>query len=327
MISIIIPVYNSEKCLKKCLDSIINQEYSNFEIILVDDGSIDESYRICREYSENFKNIIVKKTSNKGVSSARNTGLELSNGEYIMFIDSDDFLEKHSLEKCMDIIQNKQLDILKFNMAYNYKKIKLKRKYIVENNIVFNSADYKKKLYKYVFYSDDFCNVTDAIFKKSIISNNRFNIDLKMGEDFVFFIDALYNSNKIMFINECFYNYVFYNGEGTTRQKDINKNIQLCKDAIKANIMVEEKLNLNDRYLKSSRNLCILFDFAIGMNSYNQYYNLINKIKSNSMIFDEYIYVRSKKDIVEYFNLNKSTFFKIKIKYILKKFIKKIINT
>ena len=96
-ISIIVPIYNVEKYLSRCVDSILNQTFTDFELILVDDGSTDNSGKICDEYAEKDCRIKVIHKDNWGVSSARNVGLENSVGEYIMFCDSDDFVEKNAV--------------------------------------------------------------------------------------------------------------------------------------------------------------------------------------------------------------------------------------
>lgn len=101
-ISIIVPVYNAESYLKRCLDSIINQTYKNIEIILIDDGSTDKSGMICDEYKSHDDRIIVIHKANSGVSSARNSGLDIAGGEYIAFIDSDDYVPKNYLEMLLN---------------------------------------------------------------------------------------------------------------------------------------------------------------------------------------------------------------------------------
>lgn len=95
--SIIIPVYNSEKCLKRCIDSILNQTFVNFELILIDDGSSDDSLNICKKYQSFDSRINVIHKDNGGVSSARNVGLDHSRGKYIVFVDSDDFVDQDML--------------------------------------------------------------------------------------------------------------------------------------------------------------------------------------------------------------------------------------
>ena len=105
-VSIIIPVYNVEKYLSKCLDSIINQSFKNFELLLIDDGSSDNSGKICDEYAMNDKRIKVIHKKNEGVSRARNIGIDLSKGRYIMFCDSDDFVKRDWCKKLYDLQKN-----------------------------------------------------------------------------------------------------------------------------------------------------------------------------------------------------------------------------
>lgn len=105
LISVIIPIYNVEKYVKRCLDSVLNQTYCHLEVILVDDGSTDSSGKICDEYKKMDTRIRVIHKSNEGVSSARNLGIEVANGEYIAFIDSDDAMEKDCIEYLYRLIQ------------------------------------------------------------------------------------------------------------------------------------------------------------------------------------------------------------------------------
>lgn len=98
-ISIIIPVYNVEKYLRQCLDSVVNQNFDKFEIIIVNDGSTDGSEKICKEYMQKYDNITYIKTENHGLSAARNTGLKKTKYEYVWFVDSDDYIDKNSLNK------------------------------------------------------------------------------------------------------------------------------------------------------------------------------------------------------------------------------------
>ena len=121
LISIIVPVYKAEKYLSECIDSIISQTYENFELILIDDGSPDNSGKICDEYAEKDKRIKVIHKENAGVSSARNIGLDNASGEYIAFIDSDDFVDKQYLEKLHCNLKHNDADISLCRLSY-YKK-------------------------------------------------------------------------------------------------------------------------------------------------------------------------------------------------------------
>ena len=111
-ISIIMPVYNKEKYLKNTIDSILKQEYKNFELIIVDDGSTDKSKYICDEYASKDSRIKVYHIKNEGVSNARNIGLKYATGDYIQFIDADDTINTNTFSKYIDILNNKLYDVI-----------------------------------------------------------------------------------------------------------------------------------------------------------------------------------------------------------------------
>ena len=111
MISVIIPVYNAEKYLLLCMESILGQSYSDLEVILVNDGSTDKSLEICKQYENNYENVVLINQHNHGVSNARNRGLEVAKGEYISFVDADDWLEERFYEHLLTIMLKYNADI------------------------------------------------------------------------------------------------------------------------------------------------------------------------------------------------------------------------
>lgn len=111
LVSIVVPVYNSEKYLIKCVDSILKQSYKNLEILLIDDGSTDRSYDICCDLAKKDNRIVVKQKSNGGVSSARNLGILTSNGEFILFVDSDDTVNEKYVELLVNPLLNNKYDV------------------------------------------------------------------------------------------------------------------------------------------------------------------------------------------------------------------------
>ena len=113
-VSIILPIYNVEKYLNKCVDSIRNQTYRNLEIILVDDGSKDSSGKICDELSNQDSRLKVVHKKNGGLASARNSGYEVATGEYVMYIDSDDCVKEDTVKKCVDAIERDKSDVVIF---------------------------------------------------------------------------------------------------------------------------------------------------------------------------------------------------------------------
>ena len=138
LISIVIPIYNVEKYIEKCLDSVIKQTYKNIEIILVDDGSPDNCGKICDSYANNDKRIQVIHKENGGLSDARNVGIERANGKYITFVDSDDYIELDYIEYLYTLIKkyNTKISFCKVNVVFNENNTDNK----LENN---NKTDYK----------------------------------------------------------------------------------------------------------------------------------------------------------------------------------------
>ena len=139
LVSIIIPVYNVEKYLKKCLDSVVNQTYNNLEIILVDDGSTDKSPEICDEYAEKDSRIVVVHKRNNNDSSARNVGLDIFKGEFVAFVDSDDYAESDYIEYLYNLLKDNKADIsccnyIEIDEYGNYKKVKNYENQIINGN-------------------------------------------------------------------------------------------------------------------------------------------------------------------------------------------------
>ena len=216
LISVIVPIYNVEKYLTKCLDSIINQTYKNLEIILVDDGSPDNCPKICDEYAKRDKRIKVIHKKNQGVSVARNVGIESSEGKYICFVDSDDFISNDFLTKLINKIKEENSDAVICDY-YTYKNDK-EYKHINKNwkKIVCNDLS---------MYFGNLRNVHRAVwaalYKKNIIKDLRFNPELKIAEDFLFLLQVLKNAEKISYVNECLY-YYFINNDSVMRTKNEN---------------------------------------------------------------------------------------------------------
>lgn len=174
-ISIIIPVYNVALYLRQCIESIISQE-GNIEIILVDDGSTDECHAICDEYANEDGRIRVIHKQNGGVSSARNAGLDIAQGEWIWFIDGDDYIEQNSFEKIVNAINENQVsDLVQMGMKYLYEDK-------LSNNAVNNVFDLNKNSFfnKYISFHNH-----RILFRREIIEehNLRFSKGLKVSED------------------------------------------------------------------------------------------------------------------------------------------------
>ncbi len=193
-ISIIIPVYNVEKYLKKCLDSVIKQSYKNLEIIMVDDGSTDNSLNICLDYQKKDFRIKVIHQENKGLSAARNRGFEESTGEYIWFIDSDDFIEENSIEVIKPYLD--KYDII----VFNYTEVR-KDKVIKMND----TKEYDNVNQKYML---SYVIAWNKIYKRYILDGEKFP-EGYIYEDVYLMPTLGLKTNKIVFIDEFLYNHVY----------------------------------------------------------------------------------------------------------------------
>ena len=193
LISIIIPVYNVEQYLNQCIDSIVNQTYKNLEIILVDDGSTDNSSRICDEYALQDKRIKVIHKENGGVSSARNFGLNIAKGEYIGFVDSDDFIERDMYEILIKTLISTNSQIVSCSINNN--------KYVIKQNETFNKKEIFRKIKKLP------CSVWNKLFSRVVLNEILFREDIFIGEDLLFVFQAFTKANQITFIKDNKYHY------------------------------------------------------------------------------------------------------------------------
>ena len=215
LISIITPVYNSEKFLKKCIDSILNQTYSNFELILVDDGSADKSPQICDEYARKDSRIVVIHQKNQGQAVARNKALDICNGDYISFIDSDDYVHPQMLEVLMNTMQNSNAEIVVcdyvqgYDTNFNWN----------DNDIVddFTLFDGKTFLYNCIIgKTGKHWVLWDKLYKKKCFDDIRLP-EGRIYEDNATVYKLIYMANKVSYSNDVLY-YYFTNPESTVNK-------------------------------------------------------------------------------------------------------------
>lgn len=203
LVSIIIPVYNVGIYLNDALNSLINQTYSNIEFILIDDGSNDESGVICDAFAEKDNRFRVFHKKNGGVSSARNIGVEVANGAYIMFLDADDQFENNAVEKLIDIIQKENTDVVLFEYFVDYadgtSSVTLHKELEGEMSI-------KDAIKHSILPTNRF--LWSKIYKAEIVKNIRFDTSLHLGEDTVFACQAMIQGDKAYFLAEPLYHYV-----------------------------------------------------------------------------------------------------------------------
>ena len=210
LLTVIVPVYKVEKYLHRCVDSIINQTYRNLEIILVDDGSPDNCPAICDEYAKKDNRIKVIHQENKGLSGARNAGLDVATGDYIAFVDSDDWIELDAYERVMNVIIYEKLDVVGFNFWYEYGD-----RSVVGRN---TPCNYINRL----MIDDVGSYVWVYVFSKEVfqILNLRFPVGQKF-EDFVMMSDIFDNIRNYTILDCCFYHYSQINSNSICRTTDL----------------------------------------------------------------------------------------------------------
>ncbi|WP_279155103.1 glycosyltransferase family 2 protein [Thomasclavelia cocleata] len=206
MISIIVPVYNAEKYIERCIESIINQTYRNFELILIDDGSTDDTGQICDSYSFEDCRIQSIHQKNGGAASARNTGIECSKGEYIVFVDSDDYLSIDFLEKMYFQITRSDYDCCICGYYLVVENGNQFSKIDISKSIEMTGLEALKERYLNDNHKVNIVNPWGKIFKKEIFDKIRFSEGLYY-EDLDIMPYIYLNMKKIRFMDDCLYYY------------------------------------------------------------------------------------------------------------------------
>lgn len=209
LISIIIPMYNSEATIQRCINSILAQTYENFEVILIDDGSVDNTYQLCHEkYEVNDSRIVLKKMDkNSGVSAARNLGLKFAKGELIQFVDSDDFIRPNMLEIMVAAMQGYDIIISGYFNKFDNQSIKIN--YSCDKRL--NIEEFKDQFY--LLYKNLLLNVVwNKLYVRKILMDNQitFQEDVFIGEDLIFNLQYYSYCKRIRMIEEPLYYYTNY---------------------------------------------------------------------------------------------------------------------
>lgn len=207
-VSIIVPVYNVERYLDRCMETLVHQNYSNIEILLINDGSTDSSGSICRKWG-GYSNVIVIEQENQGVSAARNKGLEAATGEFIMFVDPDDWCELDMVEKMVCAIGN-------CDFAYCAYSVDTDKSRKIMKNAVSNGVYSIEEIYTPLFFSSQNSSGTNmatvlwrGIFRTKIINdgNIRFDTYVRFAEDWLFYAEYFKNIKSVMLVDLPLYHY------------------------------------------------------------------------------------------------------------------------
>ena len=214
LVSIIVPVYNVEQYLEQCLTSIVEQTYENIEVILVNDGSNDSSHLIIEQFAKKDPRVKFLTQKNSGISTARNSGIQASTGEFILFVDSDDWVDNILIEKLFFYIKNFDLSVCSYNRAYDNK---LNPRILnIEGKV--KSKEFQRRLVgllneelKDPSQQDSLVTVWGKLYKSKVIKENKLAFistqEIGTCEDLIFNFQYLENCNEVFILNESLYFY------------------------------------------------------------------------------------------------------------------------
>lgn len=218
-VSVIIPVYNQEKYLEKCLNSLANQSIDNIELIVINDGSTDGSLNIINKFKKKYSNIILITSSNQGVSSARNKGIKMARGEYIGFVDSDDYIDKDMFLKMYKSAVDNNADIVSCNINFVDEKENIvgRNIYYSKNTLIQNKNLLIESLLKVKLH----CYLWNKIYKRSLFEENKifFSESMKLQEDVEPTFNIFSHANNVYFLSEKLYYYVQRRNSATKQLK------------------------------------------------------------------------------------------------------------
>lgn len=212
MISIVVPIYNSEKWIGRCVESLINQSYNDIEILLINDGSKDRSLEICYEYEKKDDRITVIDKENEGVSATRNLGIQKARGEFIQFVDSDDYIDKQMCEKLLNAIDNADMVLCGLKVWKNGKLLR-------EPHLDDNTYNLRENIDNYFKLRKINLGPCNKLYRKNKIMTG-FREDLSLGEDTLFVLDYMKNVDRVTVISDCLYNVVLDNDNSLNRQSN-----------------------------------------------------------------------------------------------------------
>ena len=315
-VSVIVPIYNVEKYLEKCLDSLVNQTLKDIEIILVNDGSTDNSGQIAKKYANKYKDkIIYLEKENGGLSDARNYGLEYVKGDYISFVDSDDYISKNLYSELVKYME-KDYDMIKFGIL----TVDLKNNKIIENKSQQFENKTGEEAFDILYKTDKMTEVAwGYLYKASFWKENNFKYSINMyHEDFGLTPLVILKAKKVASTNILGYYYV-QSDKSITRNSDEKKKLKMSYDLLKFYDQMLLEIEKYEIGKKAIENIKIYYTNCILLETKNisdktEKQKYIKEIKKRKMIKN--IKVRNFKQLLKkiLLNININTYLKIQKK-------------
>lgn len=323
LISIIVPVYNTEKYLSQCLESLVNQTYSTIEIIVVNDGSTDNSIEIIRSFAKNDNRIIIEEQENKGVSEARNLGITKVTGDFVLFVDSDDWIDLNTCELAINAISINNSDIVLFSYTRDFGNGTKKIRKILPDEKQFNkeeSLELRRRLYG--LYDNELSDPSQAdtlgtvfskLYKSKIIKKYKLDfIDINQigsAEDILFNISYFKYITSAYYLNISAYNLRKYN-ETSITTKYRSQLAEQWKKLFEIMLTTIENENLNDTFKLALNNRIALSIFGLGLNILSSEYSTKNKISELKKILTSSEYITAYSQLkFKYFPIHWKVFF------------------
>lgn len=300
LLSIIIPVFNSQHTLAKCLDSILNQSYTDYEIVIVNDGSTDGSQQIIDQYVTQYPSIIKFVTKvNGGIGSARNLGIANANGQYLGFVDSDDYVESNYFTVIEKIIKSKEPDIF----IFSYKRVYHRKPSFLEKRYSFSKNEIVDTIVNIDSHPQIICQTENGvclkIIKRDIVCKNQNFLfsNLMLGEDLEVSFKWYLKAKKVIFSKEQLYNYVIQNSSLNTSTQHITDFFSVMKS-------VCEEYKLQGKFESCYAELEILFTKHLLISN-------MRRMKSSTMKNKQDLFLSLRTELMKYFpNFNSNLYLK-----------------
>ncbi len=321
-ISVIIPVYNTSQYLKQCIESVLNQTYENLEIIIIDDGSKDNSATICKNYQELDNRVVFFSQENCGISKTRNKAIEKVTGDYILFIDSDDWIDVNTCKTALDKLEAYNTDLVMFSYQKEYIE-KIEKKYILQEEKYYLQQDinalhrrlvglYKNELNN-PEHADSLVTVWGKLYKSKIIKDNNLLFEdtknIGTAEDMLFNLYYFKFVKSAYYIHQCLYHYRKNNSVSFTNKykPDLQKQWNNLFTNI-SNFIFEN--NLGEKFTQAYNNRVSLSIIGLGLNELNANKSTVAKINTIKQIATSPTYRTAVKTLnLKYFPIHWKIFF------------------
>ena len=296
-ISVIVPVFNKEKYLKKCIESILNQDIKNIELILVNDGSSDNSGLICDSYSKKDSRVKVIHKENQGVSTARNIGIKNAKGKYISFIDSDDWIDKDMYKEILNIFYTQDVDFVKCSAKIVYNNNGMKGPTNIDGGF-YSKDKIKSYIYPRLVISEQLAtnavvSASTCVYNRKFINDNNifFDEEMRHFEDLMFNVNVILKSNSFYHMaDNYFYNYVF--NEESASKKFNPRKWEYFKEShkiMRKNLIANKEYDFSNQLNLFLVNLAyISSEDARVLDGYKNRYKYVKLIMNNKELIEAY---------------------------------------